>query len=239
LTLFLTRTWEALAGALFPTSCVSCAGMIGALDPPLCQECWARIPRFDAPLCRCGTPLPGSCGEDCGRCRRGLSIIARGASLGLFSGSLQQCVVAFKYQGRHRAARGLSRRLLADERCRALLADADMVVGVPLHPERLKERGFNQADLLARGLASFGRARVQRPLARVLRTQSQTHLSSRERRRNVKHAFAMVRGAEVRGAVVVLVDDVVTTGATIRACALTLLDAGAREVRSITAARAE
>ena len=116
-----------------------------------------------------------------------------------------------------------------------LLFDADCAVPVPLHRSRHRQRGFNQADDLARHLG----LPVVHALQRVRATRPQAELSEARRRRNVIGAFAPARGiARCRGATIVLVDDVTTTGATLEACARTLGEAGAREVRALTAARA-
>jgi ComF family protein len=148
-------------------------------------------------------------------------------------------VVALKYQGRHRTATGLAGRLGENEDCRRILKASELIVGVPLHPERERRRGFNQADLLAQALARDFGLRVSRGLRRTRNTRSQTDLSARDRRRNVRNAFAAGGDPALAGAAVTLVDDVTTTGATLRECAATLLAFGAREVRSITVARAE
>jgi len=113
-----------------------------------------------------------------------------------------------------------------------VLAGADLIVPVPLHPRRQRERGFNQADELARGL----RLPVARVLRRTRPTVSQVKLPAEQRRLNVLDAFALGLPV-VRGRIVVLIDDVTTTGATLDACATALLDGGAREVRALTAAR--
>jgi len=239
LAFFWTETWSALGAVLFPASCVSCRNLALAHDPPLCGRCWDRLPRFASPLCSCGTPLPGSGGESCGRCRRGLSVIARGASLGPYEGVLRDCVISLKYRGRHRTARGLAARLFADHECRSVLADADGLVGVPLHRDRENERGFNQAHLIAQSLSIAATVPLAGTLVRVRDTPSQTTLDARARRRNVRGAFVVPRSASVAGSVLVLIDDVTTTGATVRECARTLLAAGAREVRAIVVARAE
>lgn len=147
--------------------------------------------------------------------------------------------MALKYQGRHRAAARLAQRMVQEARCRSVLSGADCLVPVPLHPARESERGFNQSALLADALGRLGAVPLRHALLRTRRTRSQTDLSARERRLNVRDAFAPARGHEVRGAVVVLVDDVTTTGATIRECAMVLRVMGALDVRSITAARAE
>ena len=243
MTLFWTETWDALAGVLFPTPCVSCERLIAAHDPPLCSLCWDRLPQIEGGECRCGAPLPGSpagpSDPECVRCRRGRSVISRGASLGPYAGPLRACVVALKYHGRHKAADRLARRLFEKGRCRRVLEDADVMLGVPLHADRLAERGFNQAGLLAKGLARLSGTAVSTSLTRIRNTPSQTNLSARQRRRNMADAFAVAEPRAILNSVVVLVDDVATTGATLRECARTLLLAGAREVRAITVARAE
>lgn len=138
--------------------------------------------------------------------------------------------------GRHRSVVGrLSALIRAD--LGNVLVGADCVVPVPLHWTRQWTRGFNQAADLAKGLG----LPVVHALARVRRTTTQTALPSARRRANVKDAFAIRRGYVprlLRGRTVVLVDDVCTTGATLEACARVLIDAGVREVRAVTAARA-
>jgi ComF family protein len=239
LTLFWTRTFDALAGALFPTACVSCGELVFASDPPLCPGCWEALPLLTGNLCRCGSPLQGSAEEECGRCRRGRSVLLEGVSLGTYEGPLRDCVIALKYHGRHRTATRLADRLLANARCRDILKASDVVLAVPLHVERERQRGFNQAHLLAGALARGASLPRSNELVRTRNTKTQTDLAAPERRRNVRGAFATVRAGALGGARVALVDDVITTGATLRACAQALLGSGAREVRSITVARAE
>lgn len=162
-----------------------------------------------------------------------------GASLGAYAGPLRDCVVALKYRGRHRTAARLAVRVLESEPCRRILKASDVIVGVPLHPERERQRGFNQAHLLTSAIARGCGLPVSGGLVRTRNTRSQTDLSGRDRRRNVRDAFAAGSDSALKGAAVTLVDDVTTTGATLRECAAALLAGGALEVRSITVARAE
>lgn len=159
---------------------------------------------------------------------------------GVYDGTLRQIIHAFKYEGRRSLAAPLG--ALLRERGAALLAEADAVVPVPLFPWRRLRRGFNQSGELARHL--------HRPLVhalwRVRPTASQTGLTAAERRRNVRGAFVLSPLLDratfercIGNRVVVVVDDVMTTGATLRACARVLEDAGAREVRVLTLAHAD
>lgn len=184
-------------------------------------------------------------------------MLACARSAGVFEGSLRQIVHALKFRGHRSLARPLAYRMR--EAGADVLAGAEAVVPVPLHWQRQRERGFNQAEDLARALGL--------PVARVLErrrmTAPQSGLPAARRHANVRDAFA-VRGTAARalmarwapaswqpagggwprvrdrivGRCLVLVDDVATTGATLEACARVLLEAGAREVRAVTAARA-
>jgi ComF family protein len=143
-----------------------------------------------------------------------------------------------KYRGRRRVAGRLAEALLEDEPTRTLVGGSDVLVPVPLHPRRLRERGFNQAALIARELGHrTGCPCVDGALVRRKDTAPQAGLSAAARRRNVAAAFAVRRRGLVAGRVVTLVDDVFTTGATAYACARSLREVGAREVRLLSAAR--
>jgi ComF family protein len=143
---------------------------------------------------------------------------------------LRRILHALKYDGRRVIARTLAVKMR--ERCIDVLTDADAVVPVPLHWRRRWTRGFNQAADLAEGLG----LPVLHALRRRRRTSSQTDLPADERHANVQDAFTLRRGITVADLCLVVVDDVRTTGATLEACARTLLEAGAGEVRALTAA---
>ena len=151
-----------------------------------------------------------------------------------YEGRMKEVIHALKYERRRSIARPLG-ELMKMTGAR-ILRDADVVVPVPLHPRREYQRGFNQADDLARHLG----VPVVPLLKRVVFTQSQIELPKEERHRNVKDAFAFApdpRSPIPDPCIVVLVDDVSTTGATLDACAIALKSAGVKEVRALTAAR--
>ena len=154
-----------------------------------------------------------------------------GRAVGSYQGTLRLLLHALKYDRRQSLGPALSR--LIRQHAADVLHGADCAVPVPLHPLRRWHRGFNQAAALGRELGV--------PLRNYLRrrryTSPQAGLTAGERMRNVRDAFRLTRSARPGGEVIVLVDDVSTTGATLESCARVLMDAGAREVRSVTAAR--
>jgi ComF family protein len=151
---------------------------------------------------------------------------------------LRVAVQELKYRSRRRIAGRLAEAMLALPPVRGVLAGASVLVAVPLHPRRKRTRGFNQSELLAQELGRrAGLATAARALVRRTDTPPQTGLSAAARRANVKGAFAVRGHGQIAGRTVVLVDDVLTTGATATACARALTQAGAREVRLLTAAR--
>ena len=218
-----------------------CAACDQPLDEPtrgpVCQNCWHNVHPFTPPLCDvCGEPLPSwhvispESGA-CPRCRQTEHRISHSRAIGDYDGSLRAIVHALKYDRRRSVARHLA-ALLA-QHGQAVLAGADIAVPVPLHRSRKRVRGFNQAAEIARHLPVVSADLLKR----VRATVSQTDLPAAERQANVRNVFAARRNADVKGLVVVLVDDVSTTGATLESCARVLLESGAREVRALTAAR--
>jgi ComF family protein len=167
----------------------------------------------------------------CPRCRSYHHAVSHGRAIGEYAGALRAIVHALKY-ARHRSLARPLADLMAGSGA-SVLAGADAAVPVPLHRSRKRERGFNQAAEIARHLP----IPVIPALKRTRATASQIDLPAEARQANVRNAFAMRTGRTVNGLVVVVIDDVSTTGATVEACARVLLAAGAREVRALTAAR--
>lgn len=215
---------------LFPPHCAAC----GARGAWLCATCLGALPRIVPPFCpHCGEPQRQA--GLCLRCRENASSLEGMRSLGLYAGPLQRAIWALKYEGLRVLAEPLA-VLLADY-CGEHPLPADLIIPVPLHRRRERRRGYNQSALLGRALA--GRLGLPyRPdlLVRLRDTPPQVGKSQEERRRNMEGAFAA--GKAPVGARILLVDDVLTTGATLEACAAPLKAAGAASVWGLTLARA-
>lgn len=247
----LTRKIDALYDAalslLYPLACGVCgeASVDARADAPACAACWDATRVFvetDAICVKCGALAPGGVSEEaracevrCRRCDDDPFTAAR--ACGLYDGALRAAVLALKREPRVGARLA---RLLDETRRRSPLASASVLMSVPLHPERERERGFNQAASLARAVARRARMPLDEwSLERMRHTErSRAGMDRRARRESVEGAFRVVRPRLVAGERVLLVDDVYTTGATVAACADALLAAGAREVYVLTVAKA-
>ena len=235
----LLRTiWDAALAVLLAPPCAACQVALAAPSRgPVCPDCWRRIAHFTPPLCgRCGDPILSwrtlsLSAALCPRCRRRPSALTACRAIGPYEGSLRAIVQAMKYQGCRSLAAGLAARMRSA--AVDILEGADGVVPVPLHRARRRARGFNQAADLARGL----NLPVIAALKRTRATPSQTGLPAARRHANIRGAFALRHGCDVRGMRIVLVDDVSTTGATLEACARVLMEGGASSVSALTAAR--
>ena len=155
-------------------------------------------------------------------------------SVGPFDGWLRGSVVQFKYHGEWARGPHLSERLAVAV---AYTQRADALIPVPLHPARLRQRGFNQSLLLAKHTGDLLGIEAKEALIRTRRTDAQVNLGSEQRTINVAGAFAVQSGMRVAGLSVVLIDDVITTGSTLSACAEALIRAGATSVKAATLAR--
>ena len=242
------RLTDGVLAVLLAPHCLTCGTPLRSpLAGPVCPACWRAVVPIPPPLCIvCGDALPTWRTLDlaaccCPRCRRQPPALACARAAGAYEGVLRQVIHGLKYEGRRTLAAPLGRMMRA--RGAEVLNGADLAVPVPLHWRRQHARGFNQAEDLARQLG----LPVVRALRRVRPTPPQSGLSAARRRRNVRGAFAPPRrlwvrrrrhDPGIRGACVVVVDDVSTTGATLDACAEVLRQGGAREVRALTAARA-
>jgi ComF family protein len=241
----ISGAYDAVLTLIYPQRCAACGGSVDSRhDGAACSRCWDATRIFDEndTLCwKCGALSAAAVAEEkrqtvrCGRCDADNFTGAR--ACGLYEGALRASILALKREA------SVARRLLETLRQtqqRAPLAEADLIVPVPLHPSRERERGFNQALVLARQLARATKLPLdEHTLVRRVHTERhRAGMDARARRDSVAAAFEVRRSESIAGRRVLLIDDVFTTGATVSECAAVLKSAGAAEVCVLTIARA-
>jgi ComF family protein len=232
---------SAIADWFYPRVCPGCAALSDRPERYLCSACLAQVRLHDRGLCgTCGAPVEGGVGHAflCGPCVEAKPAFDRARSAGHFHGVLREQIHQFKYSGALWLKRDLADFLLGCLSAHFTPEAVDVVVPVPLHAVRERERSYNQSALLAQEVARrLGRRFDGRSLGRVKRAPSQTRLDAAHRRLNILGAFAVLHPEWVAQRCVLLVDDVMTTGATLNECARMLKKAGARSVWAVTVAR--
>lgn len=228
--------YKSLLGGLLPATCLLCGGAArAALD--LCADCAAQLPTLDNACPRCAMPLQDAPGTPCGHCLQRTPRFGACIAALRYEHPVRELLSRFKFQGDLAAGRMLAGLLAARLATLPAARRTGLVlVPVPLHPARLRERGFNQSERIARVLAAeLGLALSNTLVRRMQRTADQKQLDAAARSRNLQGAFHATGCAGRR---VALVDDVITTGATAEAVTAALLAAGAAQVEVWCLARA-
>jgi ComF family protein len=222
------------ADLILPAVCVSCSTLITRHNL-LCPRCWSGLDLITPPFCdRLGIPIPAYEGTETYISMQALAhppTFSRARAAAHYGGVIRRLIVRFKFEDKHEPLPLFIK--LMREAGRGLLAEADILVPVPLHRLRLLQRRFNQSALLAKGLSRVsGVPASVTSLQRTKRTRAQVGLLQDARQHNVADAFGVSRNGRIaiHGKRVLLIDDVMTTGATANACATALLEAGASSV---------
>jgi ComF family protein len=239
----MAATWKSMGKGmlelLFPQLCAACREPVGG-EGGFCAACWSGLHFLDGPACACcGTPFavdPGP-GSFCAACLARPPSFSKARAILSYDEESRGAILALKHADRLELVPAFARWL--GRVGRPLIADCDLIVPVPLHRSRLWLRRYNQSAELARRLAGdWSRDFDPLALVRSRRTASQGEMpSARARRRNVLSAFRVPDPARVRGRKILLVDDVLTTGATAEACARALRRAGAADIAVLTLTR--
>lgn len=223
-----------LLRVLFPESCPVCKKpSADHSTAPICLDCWQGISQYQGPICqKCGKPLVSNISVTCGDCLADKPAFKWVRSFGIYDGTLKKAINLFKYYGIKRLSKPLSEFMF-----KMKIPAVDVVVPVPLSKKKLKQREFNHAALLAKYISIYLGTRVTLDcLVKVKETMPQVGLSAKERGKNVRNAFLAKNNEFIKGKNILLVDDVLTTGATIRECSKSLKSAGAGEIYAITLA---
>jgi ComF family protein len=237
----LPEIFSAAASLLYPATCVVCSADVSGSEY-LCADCRRRAPRIVPPFCaKCSEPFPGAITQafSCANCEHRTLHFDCAVAVYRSRGLVRKVLHQFKYGGQRHLRYPIASWLaesLSDPRLRG--RHFDLIVPVPLHPARERERGFNQAALLAELIAVPAAVPSRPVLQRIRYTTTQTAYDRAERMENLHGAFRLRKNRDVRGLRVLLIDDVLTTGSTLSECARVLRRAGARSVHGVTAARA-
>ncbi len=237
----LREAGDTLLSLFYPSHCAACLADTRA-GQALCPNCAANAPTVSAPFCDCcSQPFSGVLDPPflCPRCTRSRSHFHCAVARYRSQGVVRDFIHRFKYEGHYYLRYPLARWLAEawnDPRLHA--PPADLLVPVPLHPARRREREFNQAEVLARLLSRECGVALGLCLRRTRYTSTQTRLNRHRRMENLRGAFSLRQNWDVQGRHLILVDDVFTTGSTVEECARVLSQAGAGSIRAITVARA-
>lgn len=221
---------EAVLNFIYPPFCIICDARLNSGSQIVCEQCWKCLPRVN--------DSAGS-NQNISDNHNKLSEVYRVISVWAYSDEVQKVIHEMKYHGKKSLCASVG-----DEMAKLVLEhraylSADLIMPVPLHKTRFRERGFNQSLLLSHRISTISKIPVEpNILKRIRYTQPQSKLGAAEREKNVQDAFKVAKPESVRKKVVMLVDDVLTTGSTIRACAKALMQAGAAKILAITGAQA-
>jgi ComF family protein len=230
---------EAFKDLLFPPHCLGCDRRLTTSRPPLlCPHCASRLAFFRSPLCsRCGLPFVSGADHLCGDCLAGRYAFDLARSLLHYRAPVSDMILSLKFTGNLSSLATL-RALLERDGFLAAFTEPDLVLPVPLHSGRLRERGFNQALVIAREcLPQWRNKTAPGVLLRHRAALAQSLLSGKKRRGNLGNAFSLAQPGSVAGAKILLVDDVYTTGSTVNECSRVLRKAGAERIEVLTVAR--
>lgn len=233
---------------IYPQFCASCKiRLSGERKACFCIQCWNSIKIIEPPYCKiCGIPYPAAANDFiCGKCINDSSgPIKIWRSIGVYEGTLREAIHQFKYRGKSKVGKNLceltANTITANTEIQEnLLKEVSYIIPVPLHKQKLREREYNQSEIIAKTVSEISNIPLwKNALLRTINTKPQSELDEKERWKNVSHAFSTdSSNYNMKETIVLLVDDIITTGATARSCAKVLLSSGASEVRMLSLSR--
>ncbi len=221
---------KAFGDFIYPPYCLSCKTQLKHGTELVCNDCFNKMPRIHIDD-NIVAELKEKLQEDL--------YLSRVLSLWKFDELAQKLIHYLKYKNHWKIGRILAVQMVQLLGDNEIIKATEIIIPVPLHKARKRERGYNQSDIIAQNISVLTNKPVMKNiLKRVINTKSQTKLSAMERKKNVEKAFVVTKQEEIRDKNVLLIDDVITTGSTINACAYQLKLSGAREVFALSAAKA-
>lgn len=222
---------EGILEIIYPNFCILCNDTLGFLDPRgICRKCEEKHGYLENEICIiCGKPLNDKKYERCFDCRKVIHFYKEGRSMFVYEASIKEAIYEYKYNKKKEYGYLFAKELIRYYN-NSKDWQIDIVIPVPLYEVRLKERGYNQSEIIAKYFARHYEIALEtKALWRIKGTKPQKLLNDQERKRNVRSAFKANKEC-VRGKQILLIDDIYTTGSTIDACAKALIDEGAKEI---------
>jgi ComF family protein len=235
----LQKILTACLNLIFPPACLYCRKMLQESSLLLCEDCFGRLEFIERPFCSCCGKVFLSSGDNhlCGACLQSPWFFHQARSLFIYDKIIERLIYDLKYAGETTGIETIQ-KLRNESTILSDLISPDLIIPVPLHLQRLRKRGFNQAALLAKAFFPNEKGKIRFDiLIRKTNTPSQTGLSGKERRQNLKGAFFIKNPEEIAGKNIVLIDDVFTTGSTVNECAKALKQARAKRIDVVTLCR--
>jgi len=239
---FLLDLKDDLLDFVYPQHCAICKKHLGREEKDICEVCWNSLVTLTDPFCPYCKSFLEEGDTTCGFCNSAGKFsddheILLVRSLGRFDDYYKELIHRFKYGKKIPLGKRLGQRLGETINDDSIFLKSDFLIPVPLHKSRYRERGFNQSDILAEGISKvIGLSVLKSVLKRKKNTKDQTRLSPQEREKNVRGAFVVIEPERINGKKIILVDDVITTGATLSECAWMLKQAGAEKILGMTIA---
>ena len=211
---------------VYPPFCLLCDSRLQPTEQFVCSSCWKSLPQFATPFVKAQDLVLSQ-----------HAYFNSSFAMYEYSEGLQKLIHIMKYSGMSHLAEKMGKELAHVFCAQKAAIPIDIVTPVPLHPSRFRERGYNQAEILARKIASLSDLDIVHTLRRVRYTNQQAKYNRDQRIENVKDAFELVKGLDLRGKNIAIVDDVQTTGSTMNECAKQLRNVGAQEILALTITR--
>lgn len=232
--IFLVSILQQILNLIYPSNCINCNTSLKFYENYVCDLCLNKIEFIEKSCIICGKPLNAS-EIKCGECLVDLPIFKKAISIANYNGIIKNIIIAFKYKKREGISKIIEKIIFQYlEKNYFFNKNIDLIIPVPLHKSRLKQRGFNQSEILAKIIKKKYSFKIEKSLIRIKKTRPQVELNIKERKDNIKNAFILKIPEKIKDKNILLIDDVYTTGSTIKECSKVLQKAKAKTIYVLT-----